>query len=181
MDNIVCKTVVLSSGSGSALQRLLDARFFDGVPGMEIVAVIVPSDDCFAARRAEMAGTPLCLVDRSLFPSGKSFQRALEEKLDDLDTDVVVAADWQEPLSEDICRRWDRHIVVLSPQTALAQVSLLDRNGEPGPVLLEKAAADGEDSLDLSRSMLPEAVAMVCSGRLCIHGRQTKMLPVMPE
>lgn len=181
MDNTVYKTVVLSGGNGSALQKLLDARFFDGVPGMALVAVVVTDRGCFAARRAEMAGAPLCCVERSLFPSGKSFQRALEEKLDDMDADVVVVADWQDDLSENICRRWEKHIVALNPQKTTAQICLLDREGEPGPILMEKEASDSEDIAELTRSMLPEAVAMVCSGRLCILGRQTKMLPVLQE
>ena len=178
MDNTVCKTAILSGGSGTNLQSLLDARFFGGIPGMELTAVIVDDPRCFAARRSEMAGVGVCCVERSMFPSGKSFQRALEEKLDDLDADVVVAADWPEALSADICRRWERHIVAICPQETSVQVCLLERSGEPGPILLEKETTDAAET---GRTLLPEAVAMVCSGRLCIHGRQTKMLPVMPE
>ena len=78
--------------------------------------------------------------------------------------------------------QFDIRLGASKPVTNLAGQSWTTRRMDMSlPNQKKKTASAGEDRAELARSMLPEAVAMVCSGRLCIHGKQTKMLPVMPE
>lgn len=210
------KTAVLTGGQGVNLQAVLDTRYFGEIPGMELAMAIAPDPDCFALERARLAGIPACAIQREIFPNEESFHRALKDRLEDLDTELVVLADWPWPLPEPILRRWSGHVLALHPallplygdavrtpeeiqrlvlesgaQTAGATACLLEPDGLPGPVLLQRPVpvlpGDTPEKLlrriteEAERLLLPEALAMVCSGRLCVRGRQTFLLPVMED
>ena len=212
MDEKRIKTAILSSGSGTMLQSVIDTLFFGEIGHMELSAVITDSPECMARDRAALARLPSCVVEREMFPSGKSFDKALLDKLDDLDTDFVVLSDWDYPLPREILVRWPRSILCLWPsllpawgeerlapmeiqervlqsgaQLTGATACLLETDGLPGPILLQRSVAiqpgDTPEKLlrrvneEAGRLILPEAMGMFCSGRLCIHGKQTKLLP----
>lgn len=208
------KTAVLTSGRGDNLQAVLDARYFGEIPGMELVMVLAPDPECFALERARLAGAPACVVQRDIFPNRESFHRALRDKLEDMDAELVALADWPWPLPESILRRWAGHVLALHPsllpqygdavrtpeeiqrlvldggaQTAGATACLLEPDGLPGPVLLQRPVpvlpGDTPEGLrsritrEAEGYLLPKALAMVCSGRLCIRGKRTCLLPEM--
>jgi len=154
------KTVILSCGAGHNLMHLLDAFRFEEIPGMELVSVIADDPVCFALERSRLNAVPGCAVERAMFPSQKSFEKALFDKIDDLDSDLVVCADWPYPLSREILQRWADAVIypwpsllpafddpavspleiqrrVLEEDECVAGVSacLLQSDGAPGRVL----------------------------------------------
>lgn len=193
MDNKRIKTAVLSCGNGDYLQTLLDSRYFGNGEDIELTVILTDEDDCAAARRARLAHAPVFPIERAMFPTQRSFDRAIFEKLDDLDVDLVVMAEWAYPLPGEILRRWEKHILCLCPELRKApeaevcvSACLLEENGAPGAVLLERSMPirPGDTAEAITRRMAAEdgellwkAAEMLCSGRLCIYGRQTKLLP----
>ena len=136
------------------------------------------------------------------------------DPVDDLDTELVVQAEWDYPLPPEVARRWARRVLTVHPALlplyddavrsplavqelvlqsgALvtgATACLLEKDGLPGPIILQRTVPvqpeDTPETLlrrvteEAGRLLLPKALAMFCSGRLCIHGRQTKLLPVL--
>lgn len=209
MDENGVKTVILSSGAGMNMQAIVDTRFFGGIPNMVVAAVIVDAAGCLAGERAHAAGVPVYVIERDVFPGEKSFSRALADKLDDLDTGLIVVADWKYTIPFEVLRRWERHILCLQPSRLSpdgdaaaypggglpvsrnakgVMACLLEADGTLGPVLRQKEVTvhPGDPPADVlariaetGRTILPEAVAMMCSGRLCLRGRQARMLPPM--
>ena len=182
------KTAVLAGGDMSVAIPAAD--------NMELSVVLTDDADSPSALAAQGRFEPLFVIERAMFPTQRSFDKALFEKLDDLDIDLVIMAGWRYPLSEDVLRRWERHILCLYPvlrrETAEIELTacLLERTGEPGAELVKRSiplrAEDTAETLpahiaEEGAPLLREAAAMICSGRLCIHGRQAKMLPELEE
>ena len=196
MDIKPVKTAVLAGGQGELLPRLLEELTAD-TAHTELVLVLVDTPDCAAAERTKREGAPLYCIERAMFPTQQSFDKALADKLDDLDIGLTVMAGWPYPLSGEILRRWEGQILCLYPslrreEGAVLSVAacLLERDGAPGAVLAEKTVPlppeTNEETLaalvaETGGALLPAAAAMFCSGRLCIHGRQAKMLPEMED
>lgn len=210
MDERTVKTVILSSGTGANLQAVVDTRFFGGIPHMEVAAVLIDAPGSLAAERARRAEVPVCIIERNIFPTEKSFFRALTDKLEDLDTELIVVADWKYAIPTEILKKWARKILCLQPtrlspngdattypgdrpaaenRNAKGVIAcLLEADGAIGPVLRQKEVPvqPGDPPAEIlsriaetGRAILPEALAMMCSGRLCLRGRQARMLPPM--
>ena len=86
------KTAILVSGGGMNLQAILDAHLFGEIPNCELTAVISVNPEAYALERAQMAKVPSYVVDAGIFPNRYSFCRALLEKLQDLNIELVVLA-----------------------------------------------------------------------------------------
>lgn len=140
------KTVILSCGVGYNLTHILDAFRFEELPGIELTAVITDDPACFALERARLNSVEGCAVERAMFPSQKSFDKALFDKIDDLDSRLVVCADWPYPLSREILQRWENAVIYPWP-------SLLPAFGDPmlSPLEIQKRIlADGECAAGVS-------------------------------
>ena len=86
------KTAILVSGGGTNLQAIIDANIFGEIRNCELAAVISSSPDAYAITRALHAEIPVYTVDRSIFPNTSSYTKAIKEKLDDLEIELVVYA-----------------------------------------------------------------------------------------
>ena len=86
------KTAILVSGGGTNLQAIIDANIFGEIRNCELAAVISSSPDAYAITRALHAEIPAYTVDRSIFPNTSSYTKAIKEKLDDLEIELVVYA-----------------------------------------------------------------------------------------
>lgn len=85
------RVVVLISGSGSNLQALIDGARTENMP-IELVAVISNRPGVFGLERATQANIPTELLDHKDFADRNSFDRALMEKIDSYQPDLVVLA-----------------------------------------------------------------------------------------
>jgi len=86
------KTAILVSGGGSNLQAIIDARIFGEVRNCDLTAVISSNPDAYAIERANHAGIPVYVIDRTIFPNTNSYTKAILDKLQDLEIELVIHA-----------------------------------------------------------------------------------------
>ena len=111
----MARTAVLVSGGGATLQALLDLRYFEELPGLEIAAVISSAPGVYALERAKNARVPAWVVERALFPNSASFSNALLGKLRDLDIELAVCAGFSEKLSYGLLHAYRGRIIGVQP------------------------------------------------------------------
>jgi len=94
-----CRVVVLISGSGSNLQALIDGQANNSLP-IEIVAVISNKPDVFGLERANNAHIPSLVINHKDYEDRTSFDRALSQKIQSYQPDLVVLAGFMRILTE---------------------------------------------------------------------------------
>ncbi|QCX54253.1 phosphoribosylglycinamide formyltransferase [Elizabethkingia sp. JS20170427COW] len=110
--------VVLVSGSGSNLQRILDTIQSGEIKDAQ-VSLVVADRECYGLERANNAG-----IEHKLIKRGKDFCNQLEEILPE-NTDLIVLAGFLSVMTEDFCNHWAGKIVNIHP-------SLLPKYGGKG-------------------------------------------------
>jgi formyltetrahydrofolate-dependent phosphoribosylglycinamide formyltransferase len=99
---------VLASGSGTVFQSLLDAH----LP----IAVLVVDRPCAAVERAERAGVPVEVVDRSTYlPDRDAFTHAVADALKRHDVDLVAMAGFMTILNAPIFAAFPDRVVNTHP------------------------------------------------------------------
>ncbi len=177
------KTVVLVSGGGTNLQAIMDSHLFGEIPNCELTAVISSDPEAYALIRAKSANIPTYVVDRSLFPNVQSFNTAVEQKLQDLDAELVVLAGYVHSLGANALRTYENRIMNVCPsllpafgqcdmnsmepyeQAIRAGVKLSGATayfvtaGETGPIILQQAVEvwEGDTPKTLQRRIMEEA------------------------
>lgn len=100
--------VVLVSGSGTNLQRIIDCTDNGEIRDAQ-VSLVVADRDCYGLERAEKYGIKNVLIKR-----GKSFSENLE-KLIPQDTDLIVLAGFLSILSPDFTEKFAGKIINIHP------------------------------------------------------------------
>lgn len=100
--------VVLVSGSGTNLQRIIDTTNSGEIADTKI-SLVVADRECYGLERAENAGIPNQLIKR-----GKSFSEKLEKILPE-NTDLIVLAGFLSILSNDFCEKFEGKIINIHP------------------------------------------------------------------
>ena len=119
------RTAVLVSGGGSNLQAILAARLFGEIQNCDLVSVISSSQNAYALDRARAAGIEVSVVDVTAFPTKRTFNTALLQKLHDLDVELIVLAGFMQILQRPIVKEYENRIINVHP-------SLLPAFTEPG-------------------------------------------------
>ncbi len=190
------KTAVLVSGGGTNLQAILDARLFDEIKNCDLCAVISSSPDAYALTRAQNAGVPTYVVDRSLFPTRRAFSTAILDKLKDLDIEFVVLAGFMHILGDQVVHAYEGRMINVHPalipsfcgdgyyglrvhQAALnygvkltgATVHFVTSEPDAGPIILQKAVAVREDDTPqtLQRRVMEEAEWQILPEALSLY------------
>ena len=83
--------VVLISGSGSNLQAIIDACIKGTING-NVAAVISNRPDVFGLKRAQEHAIPAVVVDHKNYCSREEFEKALINKIDQFEPNLVVLA-----------------------------------------------------------------------------------------
>ena len=109
------RTAVLVSGGGTNLQAIIDAKIFGEIKNCDISAVISSDPEAYAIERAQYAGIPVYIVDRGIFPNTLSFTKALLEKLQDLEIELVVYAGFNYILGPQFIRAFENRIINIHP------------------------------------------------------------------
>lgn len=110
--------VVLISGSGTNLQRIIEAVKSGEISGAK-VSMVVADRDCYGLKRAEENH-----IDNILIPRGKGFSAELSRIIPH-DTDLIVLAGFLSILSKDFTEKWNGKIINIHP-------SLLPKFGGKG-------------------------------------------------
>lgn len=185
---------VLISGSGSNLQSLIDACAAPDYPA-EIKLVLSNKADAFGLERAAKAGISSATISHKAFPDRESFERALTEKLEAADIEMVILAGFMRILTPYFVERWRDRLVNIHPsllpsfkgtnthaQALAAGVKLHGcsvhyvRPGlDDGPVIGQAAVPvmPGDDSKTLAARVLtaehklyPACIRAICEGRV---------------
>ena len=109
---------ILISGSGTNLQRILDATKSGEIENAKINLVIADRP-CFGLERAEKEGVKNILLKR-----GKDFSQNLENQIL-IDTDFIILAGFLSILSKEFCEKYEGKIINIHP-------SLLPKFGGKG-------------------------------------------------
>ena len=99
---------ILISGSGTNLQRIMDAVKNSEIENAK-VNLVIADRPCFGLERAEKAGVKNILLKR-----GKEFSQNLEKIIPE-ETDLIILAGFLSILSKEICEKFEGKIINIHP------------------------------------------------------------------
>ncbi|WP_150305521.1 phosphoribosylglycinamide formyltransferase [Pseudomonas saliphila] len=109
---MVCRIVVLISGSGSNLQALIDK--LDRQYG-EIVAVLSNRPDAYGLERARRAGINTLVLDHKDYADRESFERAMIARLDEVAPDLLILAGFMRILTTEFVSHFQGRLLNIHP------------------------------------------------------------------
>lgn len=202
--------VVLISGNGSNLQALIDAVAAGELPAT-VRAVISNRADAYGLERAAAAGIPAHVVDHRDYEDARTFGRALGERIDGYNPDLVVLAGFMRILHPEFVAHYRHRLINLHPsllprypglhthKRALehgdaehgASVHFVTDELDAGPVIIQgRVAVTPEDSVEslqdkvhaVEHRILPIAVRWIAEKRISVaDGRALLDGRVSPE
>ena len=114
MKNSSCRLAVLVSGNGTNLQVLIDAVRNGQLP-CTIVQVVSNRAQSGALERARRGGIPAVLLEHQNFDGRENFDRALLQKVNEAQPDLVVLAGFMRILSAVFVEAWQGRLLNLHP------------------------------------------------------------------
>lgn len=102
------KIVILVSGNGSNLQRIIDCIESGEIPDAEI-SLVIADRECFGLERARKNNIPEILI-----PRGKNFSAELLKNLPG-NTDLIILAGFLSILSKEFCESFSGKIINIHP------------------------------------------------------------------
>lgn len=154
------KAVVLISGSGSNLQAFID-QVDDGQLNLDIALVISNKPKVFGLERATKAGIETDCLDHREFASRQHFDKALMQRIDQAQADIVILAGFMRILTSDFVNHYRNRLINIHP-------SLLPKY--PGVDTHQRALAAGDTWHGASiHFVVPE----VDAGPIILQGRLT--------
>ena len=106
---------VLVSGGGTNLQALLDAQQENALGGGRIVCVISSRSDAYALERAQNAGIPTTVVERSTHATGAAFDSALLSALSNYQAELIVLAGFLSIVGSTVTDAYKNRILNVHP------------------------------------------------------------------
>ena len=100
--------VILVSGSGTNLQRIIDTVASGEIRDAKI-ALVVADRECFGLERAKNHQ-----IENILIPRGKNFSKELAEHVPE-DTDLIILAGFLSILKSEFCEKWNGKIINIHP------------------------------------------------------------------
>lgn len=190
---------VFCSGQGTNLQAILNA-IRRGALRARVAAVVSDRPHARALGRARRAGVAAHYVNPQAFPTRTSYERALMTLLRRSHVQLICLAGFMRMLSPVLVRAYRGRILNIHPallpafpgahaiRDALAwgatvtgvTVHVVDEQMDHGPILLQEAVPvrprDTHASLlarvhRVEHRLYPQAIGLVLSGRVTIHGR----------
>lgn len=195
---------VLSSGSGTDLQSIIDASE-KGMIDAQVIVVISDRSDAFALERAKTHGIPGFCIN----PKGKdkvAHEQEIVRVFTKHEVELVVGAGYMRILSPDFVRKWHGKLINIHPallpsfkgtngsRDALAYgvkisgctTHFMDEEMDHGPIILQAAVkvlpGDDRDSLAgrilaVEHQVLPRTVQLFAQKRLHIEDRKVVIAP----
>jgi len=106
--------VVLISGSGSNLQALID-KIETGKLNAVIKMVISNREDAYGLKRAAEAGIPTSIVDHRNYADRQSFDKALGEKIETYQPELIILAGFMRILTADFVNAYSGKLLNIHP------------------------------------------------------------------
>ena len=108
------RVVVLVSGNGSNLQAIIDHISTRKI-NAQVVAVISNKADAYGLVRAANAGINTETIDHKNYPSRDAFDKALQEKIDAFQAELVVLAGFMRILTDDFVNHYAGRMINIHP------------------------------------------------------------------
>ena len=109
------KIAVMVSGGGTNLQALIDAAAAGKIPSGELTVVISGNSKAFALERAQKAGIPTAVVERSRYADQQAFEGAVIQVLEQYAADMIVLAGFMSILSGEFTAKYSDRIINVHP------------------------------------------------------------------
>ena len=108
------RVVVLISGNGSNLQAIIDDIANNDV-NAQVVAVISNKTDAYGLTRARKAGIPVEVINHADYGTRKTYDQALQDKIDHHQAELVVLAGFMRILSDDFVNHYAGRMINIHP------------------------------------------------------------------
>lgn len=178
------KLAVLVSGGGTNLQAIIDAIEKGTITNAEIAVVISNNKGAYALERAKKAGIPALAVSPKDYADREEFNRALLEKLQSCQADLVVLAGCLVVIPQMLVDAYPNRIINIHPalipsfcgtgyyglkvhegvlsrgvKVTGATVHFVDDGTDTGPIILQKAVEvlPGDTPEVLQRRVMEQA------------------------
>lgn len=176
--------VVLVSGGGTNLQAIINALEAGQITNARIAAVISNNPNAYALKRAEQAGIEGVCVSPKSFETREAFNRALLEKIQSYEPDLIVLAGCMVVIPKEMVQAYPNRIINIHPalipsfcgtgyyglrvhekvlergvKLTGATVHFVDEGTDTGPIILQKAVEVRADDTPeiLQRRVMEEA------------------------
>ncbi len=107
--------VVLISGNGSNLQAILDACENSTIANAKVAAVLSNKADAYGLERARQANVDALHVSAANFSDRETFDKAMIEKIDAYQPDLIILAGFMRILSGDFVRHYQGKMINIHP------------------------------------------------------------------
>lgn len=203
------RVVVLISGSGTNLQRLIETVHAPA-GASEIVLVVSSRADAPGVERAKRAGIPTTVVARGASEDRTARDRALADAVAQAQPDLVVLAGWMSILTGAFLDRFPDRVINLHPsllpafpgmhaiEEALAwgvrwtgvTIHYVEHEVDGGPPILQEPVpvvyGDTPDSLrerirEAEHRLLPVAVGLFAAGRVLRDPTSPRQVQILEE
>ena len=168
------RMAVLVSGGGTNLQAIIDSIGNGTVTNAEIAVVISNNRSAYALERAKQNGIDAAVVSPKDYETREAFNRALLEKIQSYQVDLVVLAGCLVVIPKIMVDAYPNRIINIHP-------SLLP--SLCGPIILQKAVEikDGDTPEVLQRRVMeeaewvimPKAIDLIANGKVKVVDHRT--------
>jgi phosphoribosylglycinamide formyltransferase-1 len=203
------KIGILLSGRGSNMRALVEATRSGRIPAA-VALVFSNKADAPGLAWAREQGLETACLDHRDYPDRKSHEQALVEHLDKHGVELICLAGYMRLLSAWLVKRYAGRILNIHPsllpsftgldgqqqafeygvKVAGCTVHIVDEELDHGPILVQRSVPVLEDDsaeslaariLEQEHLAYPEAVRLMCSGRVRLEGRRARILPEAPD
>ena len=178
------RVAVMVSGGGTNLQAIIDGVKNGTITNTEIVAVISNNAGAYALTRAKDNGIAAYCVSPKDYATRDEFNKALLDKVNSLNVDLVVLAGFLVKIPEEMVHQYSHRIINIHPslipsfcgvgfyglhvhegvlargvKVSGATVHFVDTGTDTGPIILQKAVEvqQGDTPEVLQRRVMEEA------------------------
>jgi phosphoribosylglycinamide formyltransferase 1 len=202
--NSLKRVVFLASGRGSnfeAVAKKIRGKKLSCLP----VGLVSDNREAKCLQLARSFGIPSFLIDYKSFDNKKDFHKALLDKVDSLEPDLIVTAGFMRLLSPEFVRAYKQKIINIHPSLLPAfpgmnsqrqaieygakfsgcTAHFIDEGVDTGPIILQSVVKidDTTTEVELSRAILKEehkilalAIELFLKDQLKIEGRKVKRI-----
>ncbi len=164
------KIAVLVSGGGTNLQAIIDAINEKKITNASIEVVISNKKDAYALERAKNNNIKACCISPKDYDKRDDFNKALLDKIDEYNVDLVVLAGFLVILPKLLVDRYENRIINIHPslipafcgvgyyglkvhegvldrgcKLTGATVHFVDSGADTGPIIMQKAVEVSPD------------------------------------
>lgn len=194
----------MASGRGSNFQALINASKRGEMPDVELVLLIVNKSEARAIKIAE-ENNITCKVIISNGKTREEFDQQALRLLKEMDIKIIVLAGFMKILSPEFIKTYKNKILNIHPsllpsfpgahahkdaidygaKKSGCTVHLVDEGIDSGPIIMQKTVniSEGETEKSLSskilpyeHKILPKTLQLLCSGKIIVSGRKTKIM-----